>query len=143
MTIATASAASVGRNLGDADVTSFPTGFAWGAATAAYQIEGAATGGGRGPSIWDTFAHTSGRTSRGETGDVACDHYHRWQSDVDLIAELGLTAYRLSLSWPRLQPSGQGALNPEGVAFYRGLLAALRARGVRPFVTLYHWDLPQ
>jgi beta-glucosidase len=143
MTNTTASAASVGRNLGDADVTSFPTGFAWGAATAAYQIEGAATEGGRGPSIWDTFAHTSGRTSRGETGDVACDHYHRWQSDVDLIAELGLTAYRLSLSWPRLQPSGQGALNPEGVAFYRGLLAALRARGVRPFVTLYHWDLPQ
>jgi beta-glucosidase/6-phospho-beta-glucosidase/beta-galactosidase len=143
MTITTASTGAAGLDLSDADVAAFPTGFAWSAATAAYQIEGAATEGSRGPSIWDTFAQTPGRTSRGETGDVACDHYHLWQSDVDLIAALGLTAYRLSLSWSRLQPTGRGALNPEGVAFYRGLLIALRQRGVRPFVTLYHWDLPQ
>src|SRR5258706_1685865 len=143
MTIAMGSAVAAGLYLSDADIATLPAGFAWGAATAAYQIEGAATEGGRGPSIWDTFAHTPGRTSRGETGEVACDHYHRWQSDVDLIAEVGLTAYRLSLSWSRLQPAGQGALNPEAVAFYRGLLLALRERGVRPFVTLYHLDLPQ
>jgi beta-glucosidase len=143
MTITTASAVAAGLDLSDADIAAFPAGFAWGAATAAYQIEGAADEGGRGPSIWDTFAHTPGRTSRGETGDVACDHYHRWQSDVDLIADLGLTAYRLSLSWSRLQPVGQGALNSEGVGFYRRLLMLLRERGVRPFVTLYHWDLPQ
>ncbi|HEY0697518.1 MAG TPA: GH1 family beta-glucosidase [Micromonospora sp.] len=125
------------------DLAAFPVGFAWGAATAAYQIEGAVTEDGRGPSIWDTFAHTPGATVRAETGDVACDHYHRWESDLDLIAELGLTAYRLSLSWSRLQPTGHGPLNPKAVAFYRRLLAGLRERGVRPFVTLYHWDLPQ
>src|SRR5258705_2518623 len=141
MTITVAPAVAAGLGLSDADIAAFPAGFAWGAATAAYQIEGAADEGGRGPSIWDTFAHTPGRTSRGETGDVACDHYHRWQSDVDLIADLGLTAYRLSLSWSRLQPVGQGALNSEGVGFYRRLLMSLRERGVRPFVTLYHWDL--
>ncbi len=128
---------------GEVDLGAFPADFAWGAATAAYQVEGAVAEGGRGPSIWDTFAHTPGRILRGETGDVACDHYHRWESDLDLIAELGLTAYRLSLSWSRLQPLGHGPLNPEGVAFYRRLLLALRARGVRPFVTLYHWDMPQ
>jgi beta-glucosidase len=127
----------------EVDLGVFPADFAWGAATAAYQIEGAVAEGGRGPSIWDTFAHTPGRILRGETGDVACDHYHRWESDLDLIAELGLTAYRLSLSWSRLQPLGHGPLNPEGVAFYRRLLVALRERGVRPFVTLYHWDMPQ
>ncbi len=132
-----------GTTVGDIDLGAFPADFAWGAATAAYQIEGAVAEGGRGPSIWDTFAHTPGRVLRGETGDVACDHYHRWESDLDLIAELGLTAYRLSLSWSRLQPHGQGPLNPEGIAFYRGLLVALRERGVRPFVTLYHWDMPQ
>jgi len=128
---------------GTGDLTAFPPGFLWGAATAAYQIEGAAAEGGRGPSIWDTFAHTPGCTLRGDTGDVACDHYHRWQSDVELIGEIGLGAYRFSVSWARLQPSGQGPLNPDGVAFYRRVLGALRERGVRPFVTLYHWDLPQ
>lgn len=125
------------------DVASFPSRFVWGAATAAYQVEGGVNEGGRGRSIWDTFAHTPGRTRSGHTGDIACDHYHRWEQDLDLITELGLTAYRLSLSWARLQPRGEGSLNPEGVAFYRGLLTGLRERGVRPFVTLYHWDLPQ
>lgn len=125
------------------DLTAFPRDFLWGVATAAYQIEGAATEGGRGPSIWDTFAHTPGRVHHGDTGDVACDHYHRWEADLDLLAELGAQVYRLSVSWSRLQPRGHGELNPEAVAFYRELLAGLRARGIRPFVTLYHWDLPQ
>src|SRR5258705_10756184 len=141
--ITTALARTMEPSLAEADLATFPAGFAWGAATAAYQIEGAATEGGRGPSIWDTFAHTPGRTSRGETGDVACDHYHRWESDLDLIGELGLTAYRLSVSWSRLQPAGRGPPNPAAVAFYRRLLEGLRERRVRPFVTLYHWDLPQ
>jgi beta-glucosidase len=121
----------------------FPAGFLWGAATAAYQIEGAATEGGRGPSIWDTFCATPGRVYRGDDGEIACDHYHRWREDLDLIAWLGLGAYRLSLSWSRLQPTGRGPLNPTGVEFYRHLLEGLRARDVRPFVTLYHWDMPQ
>ncbi len=124
-------------------VGSFPWDFRWGLATAAYQIEGAAFEGGRGPSIWDTFAHTSGQTLNGDTGDVACDHYHRWESDLDLLASLGVTDYRLSVSWSRLQPSGTGDLNPAGVAFYRDVLAGLAARDIRPLVTLYHWDLPQ
>jgi beta-glucosidase len=121
----------------------FPAGFLWGAATAAYQIEGAATEGGRGPSIWDTFCATPGRVYRGDDGEIACDHYHRWREDLDLIAWLGLGAYRLSLSWSRLQPTGRGPLNPTGVEFYRHLLEGLRERDVRPFVTLYHWDMPQ
>jgi beta-glucosidase len=121
----------------------FPAGFLWGAATAAYQIEGAATEGGRGPSIWDTFCATPGRVYRGDDGEIACDHYHRWREDLDLIAWLGLGAYRLSLSWSRLQPTGRGPLNPTGVKFYRHLLEGLRERDVRPFVTLYHWDMPQ
>ncbi|WP_127131703.1 GH1 family beta-glucosidase [Georgenia sp. SYP-B2076] len=121
----------------------FPARFVWGAATAAYQIEGAATEGGRGPSIWDTFSRTPGKTLNGDTGDVAADHYHRWRDDVALMSELGLGAYRLSISWPRVQPGGRGELNAEGVAFYRDLLDALREAGITPFVTLYHWDLPQ
>lgn len=122
--------------------TSFPTDFVWGAATAAYQVEGAAREGGRGPSIWDTFSHTPGRTLNGDTGDVAIDHYHRWREDLDLMAGLGLGAYRLSLSWPRVQPGGTGELNAEGVAFYSDLVDGLIERGIRPVVTLYHWDLP-
>ena len=118
-------------------------GFVWGAATAAYQIEGAVAEGGRGPSIWDTFSHTPGRVSNGDTGDVATDHYHRWREDVDIIGELGLDAYRFSVSWPRVQPGGKGALNTEGVAFYDRLVDALLERGVAPVITLYHWDLPQ
>ena len=114
----------------------FPADFVWGSATAAYQIEGATREGGRGPSIWDTFAATPGRTHLGETGDIADDHYHRWEGDLDLMVELGIPAYRFSVSWSRLQPSGRGGLNPEGVAFYRALLQGLRDRGIRPFVTL-------
>jgi len=117
--------------------------FRWGMATSAYQVEGAAREGGRGPSIWDTFAHTPGRVAGGDTGDVATDHYHRWRQDVALLSALGVQAYRLSISWPRVQPAGRGPLNPEGVAFYRDLLDELCARGVAPVVTLYHWDLPQ
>lgn len=128
---------------GIADPSVFPSGFRWGLATAAYQIEGAARDGGRGPSIWDTFAHTPGRTHHGDTGDIACDHYHRWADDLDLLAETGVTDYRLSVSWSRLQPRGVGDLNPEAVAFYRALLDGLVRRGIRPLVTLYHWDLPQ
>jgi beta-glucosidase len=125
------------------DPGSFPTGFLWGAATSAYQVDGGVSEGGRTPSIWDTFAHTPGRTFQGDTGDVACDHYHRWPEDIDLISRLGLSAYRFSVSWPRLQPGAQGALNPAAVRFYRTLLEGLRGIGVRPFVTLYHWELPQ
>ncbi|MCM3660570.1 GH1 family beta-glucosidase [Georgenia satyanarayanai] len=117
--------------------------FRWGVATAAYQVEGAAREDGRGPSIWDTFSHTPGRVQGGDTGDVAVDHYRRWREDVALMSRLGVQAYRLSISWPRVQPGGRGPLNPEGVAFYRALLDELRARGIAPVVTLYHWDLPQ
>jgi beta-glucosidase len=99
----------------------FPTDFLWGSATAAYQIEGAVAEGGRGPSIWDTFSHTPGRTLNGDTGDVADDHYHRWLSDVAQMKALGLRAYRFSISWPRVQPGGSGEFNPEGIAFYAGL----------------------
>ena len=125
------------------DVSRFPSGFRWGVATAAYQIEGGADEGGRGPSIWDTFSHTPGLTHHGDTGDVACDHYHRWEHDLDLMAELGIRHYRLSLSWSRLQPTGSGPLNEEGAAFYERLLGGMRDRGITPLVTLYHWDLPQ
>ncbi len=127
----------------DLDVGAFPPGFLWGAATAAYQIEGAAEEGGRAPSIWDVFSHTPGKTRNGDTGDVACDHYHRWAADLDIASDIGLQAYRLSVSWARLQPHGEGPLNPEAVGFYRQLLGGLVDRGIRPFVTLYHWDLPQ
>ncbi|MEE6296671.1 GH1 family beta-glucosidase [Georgenia wangjunii] len=119
-----------------------PDDFLWGAATAAYQIEGAADSGGRGPSIWDTFSRVPGATLGGDTGDVAADHYHRWEEDVALMVRLGLRAYRLSISWSRVQPGGTGPLNAEGVAFYRRLLDALRDAGIAPVVTLYHWDLP-
>jgi beta-glucosidase len=121
----------------------FPDDFLWGTATAAYQIEGAASEGGRGPSIWDTLARVPGAVQGGDTGDVACDHYHRWAEDVDHLDRLGVGGYRLSISWSRVQPGGSGPLNPEGVEFYRNLLDALRAKGITPFVTLYHWDLPQ
>lgn len=121
----------------------FPEGFLWGAATAAYQIEGATTEDGRGPSIWDTFSHTPGRVRDGDTGDVAADHYHRYAEDVDLMASLNLGAYRFSISWPRIQPDGRGQVNAAGLAFYDRLVDALLARGISPAVTLYHWDLPQ
>jgi len=121
----------------------FPAGFAWGAATAAYQIEGAWNEDGKGPSIWDTFSHQPGKIKRGDTGDVATDHYHRWEEDVRIMAELGLKAYRFSISWPRVLPEGAGAVNPAGLDFYDRLVDALLANGIEPFVTLYHWDLPQ
>ncbi len=121
----------------------FPPDFAFGAATAAYQIEGAVADDGRGPSIWDTFSHTRGRTRNGETGDVACDHYHRWRSDLDLMAELGLRAYRFSIAWPRVQPEGRGPVNQAGLDFYDRLVDGLLERGIEPWLTLYHWDLPQ
>ncbi len=117
--------------------------FVFGAATSAYQIEGAAATDGRGPSIWDTFSHTPGKTINGETGDVACDHYRRWESDVDLIASLSLEAYRFSIAWPRVQPNGFGAWNDTGIAFYDRLVDRLLEKGIAPHATLYHWDLPQ
>jgi beta-glucosidase len=125
----------------------FPPGFLWGAATAAYQIEGAVTEDGRTPSIWDTFAHTPGRVVNGDTGDVADDHYHRFRDDVALMAELGLTSYRFSVSWPRITPhvsaDALGPVNAAGVAFYSTLVDTLLEAGITPAVTLYHWDLPQ
>ncbi|MEU8053075.1 GH1 family beta-glucosidase [Micromonospora haikouensis] len=121
----------------------FPEGFVWGSATASYQIEGGATEDGRGPSIWDTYSHTPGRTLNGDTGDVAADHYHRWREDLGHIAELGLSAYRFSISWPRVQPGGSGAFNRAGLDFYSRLVDGLLERGVRPVATMYHWDLPQ
>ena len=122
---------------------SFPDDFRWGSAPAAYQIEGAVAEDGRGMSIWDTFSHTPGRVLGGDTGDVACDHYHRYREDVGLMAELGLHDYRFSIAWPRVQPTGSGAPNAAGLDFYSRLVDAILERGIRPLVTLYHWDLPQ
>jgi len=121
----------------------FPDDFIWGTATAAPQIEGGWQEGGRGLSIWDTFSRKPGAVANGDTLDVACDHFHRWPEDIELMKSLGLRHYRLSLAWPRLFPQGTGELNVEGVKFYRTLLQALLDAGIRPLVTLYHWDLPQ
>ena len=121
----------------------FPAEFVFGSATASYQIEGAATEDGRGPSIWDTFSHTPGKVLNGDTGDVADDHYHRLDADLDLMAELGLEAYRFSIAWPRIIPAGRGAVNQPGLDFYSRLVDGLLARNIRPVATLYHWDLPQ
>ena len=121
----------------------FPPGFAFGAATAAYQIEGAADEDGRGPSMWDTFCQVPGAVTHGDTGAIACDHYHRAGADLDLMAEIGLTAYRFSIAWPRIIPDGTGTVNQKGLDFYRRLVDGLHARGVEPVATLYHWDLPQ
>ncbi|HET7479395.1 MAG TPA: GH1 family beta-glucosidase [Rubrobacteraceae bacterium] len=121
----------------------FPEGFLWGTATAAYQVEGAVNEDGRGPSIWDTFSHTPGKVYRGDTGDIACDQYHRLEQDLDLMAELGINAYRFSVAWPRIQPEGGGAVNQKGLDYYRRLVDGLRQRGIQPMLTLYHWDLPQ
>ncbi|ETK30509.1 GH1 family beta-glucosidase [Microbispora sp. ATCC PTA-5024] len=126
-----------------AERAAFPAGFVWGTATAAYQIEGAAAEDGRGPSIWDTFCRVPGAVARGDSGDLACDHYHRWQEDVDLMTELGAGAYRFSVAWPRVLPEGGGRVNQRGLDFYRRLVDALREGDIEPFVTLYHWDLPQ
>ena len=122
---------------------SFPENFVWGAATAAYQVEGAVQEDGRGLSIWDTFSHTPGKTRNGDTGDIACDSYHRWAEDIALLKEMHLKAYRFSIAWPRIFPQGTGPVNPAGLAWYDLLVDALLAAGIEPYVTLYHWDLPQ
>lgn len=120
----------------------FPADFLWGAATSAYQIEGSPLADGAGPSIWHEFAHTPGRTRDGDTGDMACDHYRRYRDDVALMRELGLNAYRFSVSWSRLLPEGRGCVNPRGLGFYERLVDALLEHGIQPMATLYHWDLP-
>ena len=125
------------------DISGLPADFCWGAATSSYQIEGAVDEDGRTPSIWDTFAGTPGRVANGEDGAVAIDHYHRWREDLDLMAELGLNAYRFSIAWPRVQPDGTGPGNPRGIAFYDRLVDGLLERGITPWATLYHWDLPE
>lgn len=121
----------------------FPEGFLWGAASAAYQVEGGWNADGKGPSVWDTFAHLPGKTFRGSHGDVAVDHYHRYAEDIALMAEMGLKAYRFSVSWPRVFPRGRGTPNEAGLAFYDRLIDGLRAQGIEPVLTLYHWDLPE
>jgi beta-glucosidase len=120
-----------------------PAGFVWGASTSAYQIEGAVTADGRGKSIWDVFCHTPGRVENGDTGDVACDHYHCWHDDIALLSHGGFNAYRFSTAWPRIQPDGSGAVEPRGLDFYDRLVDGLVARGITPWLCLYHWDLPQ
>ena len=120
----------------------FPKGFKWGAATASYQIEGAWNEDGRGPSVWDEFCHRGGKVWRDHTGDVACDHYHRWKDDIKIMKVIGLQAYRLSTSWSRVIPMGYGKVNPKGIAFYDKLIDGLLAAGIEPWVTLFHWDMP-
>lgn len=121
--------------------TPFPAGFLWGTATSSYQIEGAFDADGRGLSIWDRFSHTPGKTLGGH-GDVACDHYHRWPEDLDLMAQLGVKGYRFSIAWPRILPDGRGRVNQAGLDFYKRLVEGMLERGITPFATLYHWDLP-
>ncbi|MFJ9977828.1 GH1 family beta-glucosidase [Streptomyces cyaneofuscatus] len=125
------------------DLNAFPADFTWGVATAAYQIEGAVTEDGRSPSIWDTFSHTPGKVDNGDTGDIACDHYHRVPEDIGLIKQVGADAYRFSVAWPRVVPGGDGPVNKAGLDFYDRLVDGLLEAGVTPFATLYHWDLPQ
>ena len=132
---ASAQAASASRT--------FPDGFLWGSATASYQVEGAVKEEGRGPSIWDTFSHTPGKTHNGDTGDVADDHFHRYKEDIALMKDIGLKIYRFSISWSRVFPQGTGTPNPKGLDFYNRMLDTLLEAGVAPYCTLYHWDLPQ
>ena len=121
----------------------FPDGFVWGAATSSYQIEGAVAEDGRTPTIWDTFSHTPGAIAGGDTGDVACDHYHRLDEDLDLLVRLGIRSYRFSTSWTRILPDGTGKVNQQGIDFYSRLVDGLLARGITPMTTIYHWELPQ
>src|SRR5882672_12169636 len=143
-----AAAARIDRALGApggagaAPTAAFPPGFTWGAATAAYQVEGAAADDGKGPSIWDMFCKKPGAIWGDQSGDVACDHYHRWKEDVALAKSLGLGAYRFSVSWPRVLPAGTGAVNAKGLDFYDRLVDGLLAAKIEPWLTLYHWDLP-
>ncbi|MFJ5552182.1 GH1 family beta-glucosidase [Streptomyces sp. NPDC093225] len=125
------------------DLAAFPPGFSWGTATSAYQIEGAVAADGRGPSIWDTFSRTPGAVAGGDHGDTACDHYHRWPEDIALMRRLGTDAYRFSIAWPRILPTGDGPLNEAGLDFYDRLVDGLLEAGITPSATLYHWDLPQ
>jgi len=120
-----------------------PGDFTWGVSTSAYQIEGAIGEDGRSPSIWDTFSHTAGKVARGDNGDIACDHYHRWPQDIAIMKRLGVDGYRFSVAWPRVVPDGKGPVNPAGLAFYDRLVDALLEAGITPYITLYHWDLPQ
>src|SRR5690554_7686171 len=121
----------------------FPDGFLWGAATSAFQIEGALDEDGRGPSIWDTFTNQPGKIYKGQNAREAAGHYHRWAEDLELMRQLGLGAYRFSTAWPRIQPGGSGPANQAGLDFYDRLVDGLLERGIQPFLTLFHWDLPQ
>src|SRR5262245_1513195 len=136
-------AAPVAEPLPEVLGLTFPPGFCWGAATSAYQIEGAAKEDGRGDSVWDTFCRDPGRVRDGDTGDVAADHYHRYPADLDLMKSLGLHSYRFSIAWPRVVPDGDGAVNQRGLDFYRRLVDGLHQRGIEPMAALFHWDLPQ
>ncbi len=134
---------SINSTRGEGSPRAFPSGFLWGTATAAYQIEGSVHDDGRGPSIWDTFSHQPGAVWNNDNGDIACDHYHRVTEDLELMGELGVASYRFSVAWPRIQPVGKGPANQAGLDFYRRLVDGLRERDIEPTLTLYHWDLPQ
>lgn len=135
--------AGIGRAMAYAPTDlSFPKDFKWGCATASYQIEGAAKEDGRGPSIWDVFSHTPGKVANGDTGDVACDSYHRYAEDVQLLKALGVSTYRMSIAWSRIFPEGRGKPNPKGLDYYQRVVDALLAAGITPYITLFHWDLP-
>jgi beta-glucosidase len=124
-------------------IIQFPQDFKWGAATASYQIEGGFNEGGRGTSIWDTFSKTPGKVKNGDNGDIACDSYHRYEEDIELMKNLGISVYRFSVAWPRIIPDGDGQVNAEGLAFYHKFVDKLLEAGIEPYCTLYHWDLPQ
>ncbi len=141
--IAWADQSSTAAALDKLPLPKLPTGFIWGASTSAYQVEGAVTADGRRPSIWDVFAHQPGRIANGDTGDIACDHYHLFAEDIDLMAAAKLQAYRFSIAWPRVMPAGKGHVNTAGLDFYERLVDRLLAKGIQPWACLYHWDLPQ
>jgi beta-glucosidase len=138
-----ASVRALGASNRPGDDDSFPADFVWGASTASYQIEGAVEEDGRGKSIWDVFSHTPGNVKDADTGDIACDHYHRWREDIDLLSRGNFSAYRFSTAWPRILPSGSGAIEQRGLDFYERLIDTLIANGLTPWLCLYHWDLPQ
>src|SRR3954467_13384918 len=142
-TAGTAKGAGKLKGKGDDKGAPFPRDFVWGAATAAYQVEGAAAEDGKGPSVWDVFCKKKGAIYEGNTGDVACDHYHRYKEDVALMKALGVRSYRFSVSWPRILPNGIGAVNEKGVDFYKRLLDELGKNDIEPFCTIFHWDYPE